>query len=139
MNKTQAEALTILQEECAELIQAISKIFRHGEASVNPLDKIPILNVDHMLREMGDVSTLISIVMFAYGFNHNQLKDACTRKVESLQNYSKIFDKMMDEYTPEEFMEFFQDFSSNIMDELQERKKTPKKKKSDKVFKNELN
>ena len=33
MNEKQKEALLILQEECAEVIQAASKVFRFGTAS----------------------------------------------------------------------------------------------------------
>ena len=32
LNKVQEEILTILQEECAEVIQAVSKVRRFGEA-----------------------------------------------------------------------------------------------------------
>lgn len=38
ISKKDWDALNILQEECAEIIQAISKIRRFGLHSVNPYD-----------------------------------------------------------------------------------------------------
>ena len=36
LNKTQYEVMNITMEECAEVIQAISKIFRFGLESIHP-------------------------------------------------------------------------------------------------------
>jgi NTP pyrophosphatase (non-canonical NTP hydrolase) len=139
MNKTQAEVLTILQEECAELIQAISKVFRHGEDSSNPYDKNPVTNREHMRQEMADVSTLMSLAMFAYGISHAELKAGTARKVESLQKYSKVFEKITTEYTVEEFQTFFADFLNTVSESADKVLKTPRKRKVEKVPKNELN
>lgn len=49
----QDEALTILTEECAELIKAITKIQRHGLHSYHP--RTGITNLASLAHEMGDV------------------------------------------------------------------------------------
>jgi NTP pyrophosphatase (non-canonical NTP hydrolase) len=141
MNKTQAEVLTILQEECAELIQAISKVFRFGIESYNP-DDSSINNRDQLKKELADVSTMISLSMFAYGISHAELKLETTRKVERLQKYSKVFDKITTEYTAEEFNMFFADFLNTVnksASTIINKNKTSKKSKIEKVPKNELN
>ncbi|MCU1313399.1 MAG: hypothetical protein JWM54_1156 [Acidobacteriaceae bacterium] len=49
----QAESLALLAEECAEVIQAIGKIQRHGLWSEHPESGIP--NYNTLQREIGDV------------------------------------------------------------------------------------
>lgn len=48
-----AESLALLAEECAEVIQAIGKIQRHGLWSEHPESGIP--NYNTLQREIGDV------------------------------------------------------------------------------------
>jgi len=51
MNKLHDEVLLILQEECAELIQAISKVKRFGLQE----------NKDNLLQEVADVLCMINL------------------------------------------------------------------------------
>jgi NTP pyrophosphatase (non-canonical NTP hydrolase) len=55
----QAEALALLAEECAEVIQAIGKIQRHGLWSEHPESGIP--NYNTLQREIGDVLAALRI------------------------------------------------------------------------------
>lgn len=48
------EALDLLQEECAEIIQIISKIRRFGFDSYSPFDEKKRTNLSLLLDEMGD-------------------------------------------------------------------------------------
>jgi NTP pyrophosphatase (non-canonical NTP hydrolase) len=54
----QAELLTLLEEECAEVIQAITKIQRHGldSGSGEP-------NVTALHRELGDVHAAVKLLL----------------------------------------------------------------------------
>ncbi len=60
LTEGQAERLALLSEECAEAIQAVSKILRHGLDSINPLlsvpdDENPITNQMSLEKELGHV------------------------------------------------------------------------------------
>jgi NTP pyrophosphatase (non-canonical NTP hydrolase) len=55
------EALNIAQEECAEVIQAISKIRRFGLESIGPNGAFN--NRDQLEAEMGDVIALFDILV----------------------------------------------------------------------------
>lgn len=49
------ERLTLLTEECAEVIIAIAKIQRHGYESFDPTEEAPDSNRSTLAKEMGDV------------------------------------------------------------------------------------
>lgn len=56
------ERLALLAEECAEVIQAVAKIQRHGYNSVNPLVSGGRNNRGHLEKEMGDVRAAMIIL-----------------------------------------------------------------------------
>ena len=58
----QMELLGVLQEECAELIQIISKIRRFGINSYNPGNPDEGTNFELLNLETGDVLSLIEMV-----------------------------------------------------------------------------
>jgi hypothetical protein len=62
MNDYQLELLGILQEECAEVIQIISKIRRFGLNSFDPVNPEDT-NRDLFNLEVGDVKALIEMIM----------------------------------------------------------------------------
>jgi len=77
------EILLILQEELAELIQAISKIKRFG------LDN----NIEQFKQEMADVLTMLDLV-FTYGVvphTKEEIKELIVKKQEKLKIYSNIY------------------------------------------------
>lgn len=55
--------LTILQEECAEVIQAISKIKRFGEYSKNPYIENSKNNKVTLNEEIGDLLAMVDIII----------------------------------------------------------------------------
>jgi hypothetical protein len=58
LTEAEAERLSLLAEECAEVIQAVTKIQRHGYESYNPdLPDLPTspTNRDDLAREIGHV------------------------------------------------------------------------------------
>ena len=85
MNKIQDEILLILQEECAEVIQAISKVKRFGMEN----------NIDQLNQEVADLLCMINLA-----FEHQLLDDNETRvknrmivKQERLKKYSSIYEE----------------------------------------------
>ena len=62
LTPAQSERLDILAEECAEVIQAIMKIKRHGLQSCSPFGANPETNGEALLRELVDVGAAIGML-----------------------------------------------------------------------------
>lgn len=76
------EALVITQEECAEVIQVISKIFRFG------LDEN-----DHRLEdEIGDLLCMIELLVNLGVVKANKLDLAKRVKAEKLKKWSHLYE-----------------------------------------------
>ena len=76
------ETLTILSEECAEVIQANSKLIRFG-----PYDDV---NVNELEKELGDIMAMILILEY-YGYvKLDNITDNIIPKLQKLKKYSKI-------------------------------------------------
>ena len=56
------ELLTLLAEECSEVIKAVCKIQRHGLRSYNPHGEPGVTNLDTLIREMGDVRAAMKLL-----------------------------------------------------------------------------
>lgn len=61
MNEQTLETLRILQEECAEVIQAISKVFRFGLTATHP-DTPNKTNLYRLQEELGDLQAMIELL-----------------------------------------------------------------------------
>ena len=89
MNKAQKEVLLIAQEECAEVTQAISKIFRFGiDGSYN--DRT---NIERLTEEAGDLHCMIELMVESGLINRRDLLNASGLKRHKLIKWSNIFDK----------------------------------------------
>lgn len=62
MDEAKLERLILINEECAEVQQAISKIIRHGECSYNPLDINKVTNKNELVKELSHL--IVSILLF---------------------------------------------------------------------------
>ena len=60
MDSQTKEVMDILQEECAEVIQAVSKISRFGLDNFKPGK--PKTNREHLEEELGDMMAMIDIL-----------------------------------------------------------------------------
>ena len=80
------ELYTVLAEECAEVIQAISKIRRHGEGAYNPLAKEPELNITHLHREVGDLLAVIELMMRNDMLQRALIERCMTAKMSNLKH-----------------------------------------------------
>jgi NTP pyrophosphatase (non-canonical NTP hydrolase) len=89
MNKKIDEILSILQEECAELIQMVSKIRRFGEGAVHP--EIPNkTNLTRFCEELGDVLALIEILEAHDYINIDHVNMLKHEKFDKLKKWTTI-------------------------------------------------
>jgi len=82
--------MDILQEECAEVIQAVSKINRFGADNVKPGK--PKTNREHLEEELGDVLAMIDIMMELGVVSWSNLEIAKKAKIEKLKQWSNIYE-----------------------------------------------
>ena len=61
MNPKEKEVMDILQEECAEVIQAVSKCSRFGIDNYKPGK--PLTNREHLEEELGDLLAMVDIML----------------------------------------------------------------------------
>lgn len=87
-----AEALDLVQEECAEIIQIISKIRRFGLDSYNPYDTERKSNQHLLNDELGDLCLLIRILEEEQIACPLHIEDRIDWKTEKLKKYTKLFD-----------------------------------------------
>jgi len=83
------EILDILQEECAEVIQAISKVRRFGMENTY---KDGGTQREHLIQELGDVTLLIELLHAHQLFTDKELHAAQVRKSQKLTQWSKIYE-----------------------------------------------
>jgi len=88
--KKDAEVLLILSEECAEVIQAISKVSRFGIDNVKPGN--PKTNREHLEEELGDLLAMIDILQEMGIVSWNNIEAASNAKIEKLKKWSNIYE-----------------------------------------------
>jgi NTP pyrophosphatase (non-canonical NTP hydrolase) len=90
MNTTHKEVLDITQEECAEVIVAISKISRFGLDNYKP--NTSLTNRQHFAEELGDLLAMITLCHDFGIVDFEQVMIAKDHKLEKLRQWSSIFD-----------------------------------------------
>lgn len=91
MNKQTSEILLILQEECAEVTQAVSKCFRFGLNGKK--ENEPLNNLERLEEEVGDLLAMIELLQS----NTEEFKNSCGNiqvakraKFEKLKKWSTL-------------------------------------------------
>lgn len=93
MDDKTREILLILQEECAEVTQAISKCFRFGPDQMKPGKERT--NISMLQEELGDLLAMIELLVKQdIGVDTVGLIDAKVKKIEKLKQWSNIFEEM---------------------------------------------
>jgi len=90
MDKTTNEVMDILQEECAEVIQAVSKVRRFGMDNAKPGK--PKTNREHLEQELGDLYAMIDILQELDIVSWTNIERAAEAKREKLKTWSNIFE-----------------------------------------------
>lgn len=86
MDDKTKEIFLITQEECAEVTQAISKVFRFGMDSKHG-DKT---NKQRLEEEIGDLLTMIDIMVQSCIVSDENINMARKSKIEKLKVWSSI-------------------------------------------------
>jgi NTP pyrophosphatase (non-canonical NTP hydrolase) len=86
MNESTKEALLILQEECAEVVQATSKCFRFGLNGMYLQES----NRGRLEQEIGDVLAMIDILTNQGEISLERLLEAKQRKFKKLSQWSTL-------------------------------------------------
>jgi NTP pyrophosphatase (non-canonical NTP hydrolase) len=89
MNSKEKEILDITQEECAEVIVAISKISRFGLDNIKPGK--PKTNREHLAEELGDLQAMIDLCIKFNLVGSEQVSIAADNKIAKLKTWSNIF------------------------------------------------
>lgn len=87
MKDNQREVLLIAQEECAEVTQAISKVFRFGLDSVHK----GVSNQEHLEEEVGDLMCMIDLLIDTGIVREGAVMAARDEKFNKLAQWSDIF------------------------------------------------
>jgi NTP pyrophosphatase (non-canonical NTP hydrolase) len=88
MDNEVKEILCITQEECSEVSQAVSKIFRFGWSSVHP--KTMVNNKEHLEEEIGDLLCMVDILVEKCIISDEQINLARQAKRDKLKKWSAI-------------------------------------------------
>ncbi len=88
MNNNVHEILLITQEECAEVTQAISKVFRFGFSSKHPTTGKS--NLSSLEEEIGDLLCMVDLLLGECVIDGQRVMEAKVRKSEKLNKWSNI-------------------------------------------------
>jgi NTP pyrophosphatase (non-canonical NTP hydrolase) len=91
MNKND-EIMFILQEECAEVTQAISKCLRFGIDNYKPGK--PKTNREHLAEELGDLQAMIDLCIKFNIISSEQVNIAADNKIAKLKKWSTIYEQI---------------------------------------------
>jgi NTP pyrophosphatase (non-canonical NTP hydrolase) len=86
------EALIITQEECAEVIQAISKVMRFGPESCYPFEESASTK-ECLDMELGQLLCMIGILVDLGVVDEDAMMTAMEAKKIKLETWSSIFDE----------------------------------------------
>jgi len=86
LNEVEKEIMLIGQEECAEVIQAISKVFRFGIDA----EHLGVTNLAHLEEETGDLLCMIELMMEKGILNRGNVAQAKFNKRAKLAQWSNI-------------------------------------------------
>jgi NTP pyrophosphatase (non-canonical NTP hydrolase) len=89
MNDDTKEILTILQEECAEVIVEVSKCFRFGPDQM--MEGLEVTNIQRLQKELGDLLAMVELLTDNnVGVTTQGLKVAKKAKFKKLKQWSNL-------------------------------------------------
>ena len=84
--------MNILSEECAEVIQAISKCHRFGLDNLKPGK--PLTNAQHLEGEIGDLLAMVELLKLEGIVSDVGMEIAKQAKFEKLKKWSSIYERV---------------------------------------------
>jgi NTP pyrophosphatase (non-canonical NTP hydrolase) len=91
INEVNREILLITQEECAEVTQAISKVFRFGMDDTYNGES----NREHLEEEIGDLMCMIDLLIDSGLVSESAVMTAKAEKMNKLQTWTNIFKEVV--------------------------------------------
>ena len=91
LKPVEKEVLDILQEECAEVVVAVSKISRFGLDNFKPGK--PKTNREHLAEELGDLQAMIDLCIEFGIVGSEQVSVHADNKIMKLKQWSNIFNE----------------------------------------------
>jgi len=89
MNEQTKELLLILQEECAEVTQAVSKCMRFGPDQMKPGKNRT--NINMLEEEIGDLFAMVELLTdLNIGVSNDGIEQAKKNKFEKLKKWSNL-------------------------------------------------
>jgi NTP pyrophosphatase (non-canonical NTP hydrolase) len=85
LTPAEAERLALLAEECAEVIQMVGKILRHGFESTHPAGGPT--NRQSLEKELGDVQAAVDLMVIADDVSSHTIEQHCLDKHRAVQQY----------------------------------------------------
>lgn len=85
LTPAEVERLALLAEECAEVVQVIGKILRHGYNSCHP--RSSTTNREMLMSELGDVRAAEEIMVEAQDINNPTIVNEKHRKYERVLSF----------------------------------------------------
>ena len=89
MDPKTKEILDITQEECAEVVVAVSKISRFGIDNFKPGK--PKTNREHLEEEVGDLLAMVDLMIEHKIIDNNSVDVARAAKKDKLKQWSNIY------------------------------------------------
>lgn len=87
MTESEKEVLSIAQEECAEVIQSISKVFRFGMTESYDGQT----NQQRLESELGDLLCMVELMIEKNLVNRKNISQSLLNKRKRLETWSNIF------------------------------------------------
>ena len=84
--------MNILSEECAEVIQAVSKCHRFGLDNYKPGK--PLTNAQRLEGEIGDLLAMVDLLKSMNVVSQEGLDAAKAAKIEKLKTWSSIYEEV---------------------------------------------
>lgn len=89
MDNETREILTILQEECGEVIVEVSKCFRFGPDQL--MEGMKHTNIQRLQKELGDLYAMVELLVDKnIGVTYEDISTAKNEKFEKLKRWSNI-------------------------------------------------
>lgn len=89
LTNAQKERLDLLQEECAEIIQAVSKIKRFGFEGKHPRKPEGQTNKEHLEAEIGGLAVVLELLLDAKDVSEDKCSEAVEYKQKTIRNFTK--------------------------------------------------
>lgn len=87
LTEAEAERLALLAEECAEVIQAVMKIQRHGYESYNPDVPASPSNRAELEKELGHMAHAVDRMLLATDFSEDAINASADQKAAKIEQY----------------------------------------------------